>query len=241
MISRTWSRKPLAFCLAVTVLSVYSMVVLATPGQNGQTGPSGELSVSGQVTVNGQNAISGATVLSDSTVTTAKGSSAVVSLGKLGRVELMPESTLKLSFTDTGLMGTLSAGRVRVSNMVDTSAVITTSDASAVADNTKANVFTVDVECGNTVVATQTGNVELRAGNSTRQVAAGQDATAGTAQPGARCTRLKVEGMKGIGGGALAALLLAAGGAIAAALFAGRSNNNDLNFGGSIIVVSPTR
>ncbi len=31
--------------------------------------------------------ISGATVFSDSTVTTAKGSSAVVSLGKLGRVE----------------------------------------------------------------------------------------------------------------------------------------------------------
>ena len=36
---------------------------------------------------NGTSAISGATVFSDSTVTTAKGSSAVVSLGKLGRVE----------------------------------------------------------------------------------------------------------------------------------------------------------
>ena len=35
----------------------------------------------------GTSAISGATVFSDSTVTTAKGSSAVVSLGKLGRVE----------------------------------------------------------------------------------------------------------------------------------------------------------
>ena len=242
MISRTWSRKPLAFCLAIAVLSVYSMVVLATPGQNGQTGPSGELSVSGQVTVNGQNAISGATVLSDSTVTTAKGSSAVVSLGKLGRVELMPESTLKLSFTDTGLMGTLSAGRVRVSSLANASAVISTADASAVADNTQANIFTVDVECGNTVVATQTGNVELRAGNSTKQVAAGQDATAGTAQPGTRCTRLKVEGMKGIGGGALAALLLAAGGAIAAALFASRSDNNDLIFNdGPIVVISPNR
>ena len=35
----------------------------------------------------GTSAISGATVFSDSTVSTAKGSSAVVSLGKLGRVE----------------------------------------------------------------------------------------------------------------------------------------------------------
>src|SRR5215216_5077888 len=86
MISRTWSHKSIAFCLAVAVLSVYSMVVLATPGQLGQTGASGELSVSGQVTVNGQSAISGATIFSDSTIQTAKGSSAVVSLGKLGRV-----------------------------------------------------------------------------------------------------------------------------------------------------------
>src|SRR5215213_8398265 len=113
MISRTWSRKSVAFGLAIAILSVYSMVVLATPGQ---TGPSGELSVSGQVTVNGQSAISGATVFSDSTITTAKGSSAVVSLGKLGRVELLPESSLKLSFTETGITGMLDSGRVRVSS-----------------------------------------------------------------------------------------------------------------------------
>ncbi len=240
MISRTWSRKSIAFCLAIAVLSLYSMVVLAAPGQTGQTGPSGELSVSGQVTVNGQTAVSGATVFPDSTITTAASSSATVNLGKGGRVELMPGSSLKLSFTDTGIMGSLNSGRVRVSNPAGISAVITTGDGSAVADTNQADVFTVDVECGNTVVATQTGKVELRAGNTTKQVAAGQDATAGTAQPGTRCTRLKTEGMKGISGGALAALLLAAGGAIAAAIIAGRSGNNDLNFGGEVVVISPT-
>ncbi|HVG33921.1 MAG TPA: hypothetical protein VM911_12610, partial [Pyrinomonadaceae bacterium] len=104
MISRSWSRKSIAFCLAIAVLSVYSMVVLATPGQ---TGPSGELSVSGQVTVNGQSAISGATVFSDSTVATAQNSSAVVSLGKLGRVELLPSSSMKVSFNETSISGML--------------------------------------------------------------------------------------------------------------------------------------
>jgi hypothetical protein len=39
----------------------------------------------------------------------------------------------------------------------------------------------------------------------------------------------------------LAALLLAAGGAVAAVILAGRSGNNDLNFGGSVTVVSPTK
>src|ERR671932_500585 len=103
MISRTWSRKSIAFCLAVAVLSVYSMVVLATPGQMGQTGPSGELSVSGQVTVNGQSAISGATVFTDSTLETAANSSATLSLGKLGRVELLPSTVMKVSFSETGI------------------------------------------------------------------------------------------------------------------------------------------
>src|SRR5919202_3560945 len=102
MISRTWSRKSIAFCLAIAILSVYSMVSLASQGQ---TGPSGELSVSDQVTVNGQSAISGATVFSDSTITTAQNSSAVVSLGKLGRVELLTNSSMQLSFTSTGLSG----------------------------------------------------------------------------------------------------------------------------------------
>jgi len=239
MISRNLSRKSIAFGLAVAVLSVYSMVVLATPGQKG---PSGELSVSGQVTVNGQTAISGATVFSDSTVATAANSSAVVSLGKLGRVELLPNSSVKLSFTDSGIAALLDAGRVRVSTPAGVAATVTTKDGTAVADLAQAAAFTVDVECGNTIVATQAGLVQLNAGGAAKQIAAGNQDTAGTAAPGTRCTRLtRPDSFGHLGGGALAALLLAAGGAVAAAILAGRSDNNDLNFGGSVIVVSPTR
>jgi hypothetical protein len=242
MSSRTWSRKSIAFCVAVAVLSVSSMVSLAAPGQQGQTGPSGELSVSGQVTVNGQSAISGATVFSDSTIATAQNSSATVSLGKLGRVELLPGSTMRLSFNETGVSGTLESGRARVSTMAGAAANINTKDGVVVANNAQSNVFTIDTECGNTIIATQAGNVELRAGSKVQQVAAGQDATAGQAAPGTRCARLtRPDTFGALSGGALAALLIAAGGAIAAAIWAGRSQN-DLNFGGSsITVVSPTK
>jgi hypothetical protein len=242
MSSRTWSRKSIAFCVAVAVLSVSSMVSLAAPGQQGQTGPSGELSVSGQVTVNGLSAISGATVFSDSTIATSQNSSATVSLGKLGRVELLPGSTMKLSFNEAGISGTLESGRARVSTMAGAAANINTKDGMVVANGGQANVFTIDTECGNTIIATQTGNVELRAGNKVQQVAAGQDATAGQAAPGTRCARLTREpGFGSLSGGALAALLLAAGGAIAAAIWIGR-DQNDLNFGGtSVTVVSPTK
>ncbi|HEX8188283.1 MAG TPA: hypothetical protein VF586_08030 [Pyrinomonadaceae bacterium] len=239
MTSRTWSRTPISLALALAILCTYSMVALAAP-QQGQTGPTGDLSVVGEVSVNGTNAISGATVFSDSTITTAQNSSAVVSLGKLGRVEVLPNSSLKLSFNETGVSGMLDSGRVRVSSSSGVSATVTTKDGAAVADNSQQNVFMVDVECGNTVVSTQSGKVELRAGDTVKQIAAGGQDTAGTATPGTRCTRFQQPEMRGLSGGALAALLLAAGGAVAAAIIAA-TQDNDFDFGGTPIVISPSR
>lgn len=238
MISRTLSRKSIAFAVAIAVLSLYSMVALANPGEQKI---SGELSVSGQVTINGQAAISGATVFSDSVVATAANSSAVVSLGKLGRVELLPNTTVKLSFSDGNISASLEAGRLQVATLAGVSAIVTTKEGAAVADVSQAANFMVDVECGDMRVNSQGGLVELRAAGKTVAVAAGTTETAGTPQPGTRCTRLQKPPMSSLGGGALAALLLAAGGAIAAAILAGRSSNNDLNFGGSVTVISPTR
>ena len=238
MISRTWSRTAVTLSLTVAILCVYSMVALAAPGQQPAAG---QLSVNGTVSVNGTNAISGATVFSDSTITTAENSSAVVSLGKLGRVELLPNSSVKLSFTDTSVSAMLDAGRVRLATSTGVAATVTTKDGSAVADNSQPNVFTVDVACGDTRVDTQTGKVELRAANKVQQVAAGSNAQAGTAAPGSRCTRLTREPTFGaLSGGALAALLLAAGGAVAAAIIAG-TNNNDINVGGTAPIFSPSR
>ena len=238
MTSRTWSRKPIAFCVAVAILSVYSMISLAAPGQKAQ---SGELSVSGQATVNGQTAISGATVFSDSVLATGANSSAVVNLGKAGRVELLPNTSVKLSFTETNISAALDAGRLRISTSAGVSAVVTTKDGSAVADASAAAAFIVDVECGNTIVASQAGQVALHAGDKLTPVAAGSQEAAGTPQPGTRCTRLtRTTTFGALHGGALAALLLAVGGAVAAIIIAA-THRNDLNFGGSVTVVSPTK
>jgi len=114
MISKTWSRNSIAAFLAIAVLSVYSMVVLAAPGAKA----SGELSVSGQVTVNGQNVVSGGTLFSDSTIITATQSNASVSISKLGRVELAPNSSLRISFTDNSINAMLETGTAHVSTLV---------------------------------------------------------------------------------------------------------------------------
>src|SRR5919106_4637139 len=162
MISKTWSRKSIATLVAVAVLSVYSMVVLAAPGAKA----SGELSVSGQVTVNGQKVVSGGTVFTDSTISTAAQSSASVSISKVGRVELAPNSNLRLSFSDNSITAMLETGSAQVSTFTGTTVNLTTKDGTVVVDGTEATTFTVSSFRGRTSVATQSGVAQFRSGNT---------------------------------------------------------------------------
>ena len=174
--------------VVVFVLAVSALVVIG--GNSFQTSKPSEgkfLKIAGQVSVNGTAAISGATVFSDSTITTAARSSAVVSLGKLGRVEVLPDSTMKLNFSDPNVsVSMLDQGRVRLSSSSNVTAKVTTKDGEVVATGNQRNEFTVDTRCGNTFVSVAKGTVELRAGSSVKQIAAGNQDTAGTARPG--CT-----------------------------------------------------
>jgi hypothetical protein len=230
MTSKTWSRKSIAAGVAVAVLSVYSMVVLAAPGAKA----SGELSVSGQVTVNGQKVISGGTLFSDSAIVTADQSSAVVSISKLGRVELAPNSSLRVSFVDHSLTAMLETGTAHVSTLAGISVNLTTKDGAVLVDGSQATSFTVNAMRGRTSIATESGLAQLRAGGTLKQIAAGESATAGTPTPDDK------DDEGGMSGGALAVLLLAVGGAVAAVIFA-TTHNNNLNFGGQVVVVSPTK
>jgi ferric-dicitrate binding protein FerR (iron transport regulator) len=229
MISKSWSRKSIATAVAVAVLSVYSMVGLAAPGAKA----SGELSVSGQVTVNGQKVISGGTVFTDSTISTAAQSSASVNISKVGRVELSPNSNLRLSFAENSITAMLETGTAQVSTLTGTTVNLTTKDGTVVVDGTQATTFTVMASRGRTHVATLSGVAQFKTGGAVKQIAAGESATAGTPNP-------QGDDDDGLSGGALAVLLLAVGGAVAGVLYAA-FHNNDLNFGGSVTVVSPTK
>ena len=231
MTNKTWSRKFIAVFVAAAVLTVYSMLTLASPGAR-----SGELSALGNVTVNGQRVTSGGTIFSDSMIVTAKDSSATVSLGKLGRIEVSPNSGLKLSFSENSIVATLESGRSRVSTPAGVSVNIATKDGLVVVDGTEATSFSVNLENGNTSVATEAGLAKLTSGGTVNRIAAGESGMAGTPQG----TKKGDDDEHGIHGGALAALLLATGGAVAAIIYA-LKHNNDLNFGGTVVVVSPTK
>jgi ribosomal 50S subunit-recycling heat shock protein len=202
-------------------LSLLIMIITIVTAQEAQAEKVGQLKVKGTVKINGQPAASGDIVASGSTVETGAKSSAVVSLGKLGRVEVQESSTAKLEYDLTsvgvetgahsssvvslGKLGRveahestnvkitaqpqtqtamLSAGRVRVSSSSGVTSKVVTSDGEVI--SLGSTEYIVDVTCGNTFVAVKRGTVELRAGSTVKQIAAGGQDTAGTARPG--CT-----------------------------------------------------
>lgn len=239
MFGKNRIKKYIALFTAVAVWSVTSMVAFAAPKD-----VSGEITVTGQVTVNGQSAVSDSTIVSGSVITTGADSSAVISLGKLGRIELLADSNFTLRFTDNSITGVLSQGKARISNSVGIATSVATNDATVIADAGQANNFALEVECSHTHVDTLSGLVTLRSGNSDKQVAAGTSATAGNlSQTGCKpCLRPNsgpTTPVLGIGIGALAAILIGAGAGIGAAILLG--GQTDVTIGGGTTIVSPVR
>ena len=126
MISKISIGRFVALCLNLAFLAGSAQLLM--PRAQAQEVPVGHLTVTGQVRVNGQPAATGDIVASGSTVETAKGSSAVVSLGKLGRVEALPETRMKLRYDDTSISILLDAGSVRVSTGPGVAATVHTKE-----------------------------------------------------------------------------------------------------------------
>jgi len=230
MLDKNLIHKSITYLTAITMLCLYSTVSLFA-----QSVVKGEITVTGQVTVNGQTAVSNSTVVSGSTITVGANSNAIINLGNNSRVELLPETSITLKYSGNSIIAMLSSGKVRISNAAGTAATVTTKSATVVADTGQANVFTVDIGCGDstkcaqTYVETATGLVTLRSGSTTKQVAAGTDATAGTSQTGCKpCFRpgsAPPAAVAGIGAGAIAAILIGAGGAAVAAIIYGKKTD----------------
>lgn len=115
MIFQLWTRKAVSVCVLLAVFTTTSMVALASPGRI-----AAELTVSGRnlngeapiVLVNGEAAKSGRSIFSSSTVATPDGSTAVISIGKAGRLELEPNSSVNVVFDDQSVDAELTAGRL---------------------------------------------------------------------------------------------------------------------------------
>lgn len=115
MNSKAWTNKALSMCLIVATIATYSMVALA-----GTEKVAGELLITGKningVTVNGEISQNGRSIFSSSTIVTPDNTDAAVNLGKIGNIKLAPNTTLTLSFNESGISGDLLTGQVTVLN-----------------------------------------------------------------------------------------------------------------------------
>ena len=183
----------LMFCLTLVFVGGMSRPTQASDNPEEQVGL---LTVNGTVSVNGKPAATGDIVAAGSEVQTATGSSAVVSLGKLGRIEALPSTTMKLrydihttSHASASIAILLGDGSIKVSAAKDGMVNVETRDTATRASLGAEKVFTVDKTCGNTLVSVAEGKVELRFGHTVKQIAAGGQDTAGQAKPGCTLSR----------------------------------------------------
>jgi hypothetical protein len=235
MLGKNTFRKFVTLITVAAIWCVYSTVAFAVPIDT-----AGEITVTGQVTVNGQTAVSNSTVLSGATIVAGPDSSAVISLGKTGRVEVSANSSLTLSFTDNSIVCIVSEGKARISNAAGVATTVTTKDTTVIADAAQADNFVVEVECSHTHVDTTSGLVTMREGTNDKQVVAGTTAVAGNlAQAGCKPC-LRPNSAPGVAIAGWPWLILVAAGAAGAAIFLG-SQSNDTTIGGGTIIVSPTR
>jgi hypothetical protein len=235
MLGKNTVRKFVTLTTVAAVWCVYSMVAFALPIDS-----AAEITVTGQVTVNGQPAVSNSTIMSGAVIATAQNSSAVVSLGKLGRVEILADSNMTLRFTDNSIVGTLTTGKAHVSSSVGTATTITTKDTTAIADSSQADNFMVEVECSHTHVDTTTGVVTMRIGSTDKQVVAGSTAVAGNlVQQGcAPCMRPNSAPNVAVAG--FPWLILLAAGAAGLGIWLG-TQSDDTKVGGGVNIISPVR
>lgn len=175
-------RKILAVTLMMTLAGFYCSPSLSALAQvKPVTG--GVLFVSGTVMLNGMAAISGVSVFSKSTLKTAHNGSAVINLGRLGRVELGPDSEMSLRFSEDTVGGTLLSGKALFSASEGVKIAIVTADGETVSEGRQATVLTVDVRRGYTRVASSRGGAKVTAGARVEYVSAGQEVAVGNQAP----------------------------------------------------------
>ena len=178
-----WLRHTLTFCLMLAVFSTYTMTAAAASDNKSLMG---ELIVSGHnltgtkasATINGEQAFSGRTFFSAGTIATPEDASATVKLGKLGFINLSPNSNLSLNFSENKISGTLTAGQIKVFNNEGVEVNIQTPDSLISNEAQQKGIFSVDIQDGTTKAFAENGSsVLLNNGTTVVPVNAPQDST----------------------------------------------------------------
>ncbi len=164
-------QKLMRMILYVLVLAI--TLTFSNIPQNAQR-VAGDLWLTGAVTMNGTAVTSGMTVFNNSQVKTARGGSATVNLGKLGRIKLEPESEMVLQFANSLIGGNQLAGLTAISANKGIRSKVTTPHVLVEADGTDVGLVSIDVKPEYTCVVVNRGSVRLTAGSKVSSLSQGQ-------------------------------------------------------------------
>ena len=169
--------------LSGLIFPLLFLVVLSAESYS--QGPLPIIQVTGKVKVNGGEVESNSVIFSGVTIqTTATNSSAVVSLGKLGRLEILENTELKIDFSDTRMVILLmKPGKIRLSTPPGIGATIRSAEIQAIVDKVEENEFSIETTCNNVTVNTKSGRVILGVGGETlvvKRIPAGSSETVPT-------------------------------------------------------------
>jgi hypothetical protein len=121
----------------------------------------GEIVSASQTTINGFSAISGATVFNDNRIKTGKQGAAIISLGRLGRLEFGSETDMTLRLSEAGIGGELRSNRVIVSARAGIAIAINTPDGVVTTDGRQPAVVTICVDGARARVTTHLGEARM--------------------------------------------------------------------------------
>ncbi|MEP7340586.1 MAG: hypothetical protein ABI977_22840 [Acidobacteriota bacterium] len=135
----------------------------------------GELASASQVTINGKSAAGGQTLFSNSRIKTAKQGRATINLGKLGRLELGPETDLTLKFSPGTVDGELVGGRVMLSSSSGVSVSVKTAKGLVTSAGKTATVMTIEMLNDQDRVAAHLGEVNVASAGKNDRILAGEE------------------------------------------------------------------
>lgn len=99
-VATIFSFRSLAFAEATSEASADKKVSSSDTNSAPQQDQTGTLTTTGYVTINGNEARTGATIMNGDTVATGPDSDATIDLGPLGRIQLRPDTKIKLTLAE---------------------------------------------------------------------------------------------------------------------------------------------
>jgi hypothetical protein len=141
--------------------------VLAQAPMKATLKATGEIVSASKTTINGFSAISGATVFNNNRIKTGKEGAAVINLGRLGRIELGPDTDMTLRISEASIGGELRSSQMVVSAQKGVGIAVNTAEGIVTTDGREPAVLTVYLDGKRPRVITHRGvaNVVTTGGN----------------------------------------------------------------------------